>query len=107
APQPHALRRFPFGLAYVEPLRFRAFAPIDALRRIAGLILAELPEGLALADAAPAVHALGNRRRHAIGGDQKRRQRGCRLFPAMLKDSGFRHQRSGCSSRSMTWPSDT
>src|SRR6185503_3017120 len=107
APQPHALRGFPFGLAYIKPLRFRALAPIDALRSVARLILAELPEGLALADAAAAMHALRDRRGDAVGGDKQWRQRSGRLFGTMLKDPGFRHQRSGSSSRSMTWLSET
>ena len=33
APQPYALRRLPFGLADIKPLRLGAFAPIDARRR--------------------------------------------------------------------------
>ena len=42
---------------------------------IARLILAELPEGLALADAAAAVHALRHGLGDPFGGDQQRRQR--------------------------------
>jgi hypothetical protein len=36
--------------------------------------MAELPEAVALADPAPAVHALRDRCRHTFGGNQKRRQ---------------------------------
>ena len=59
APQPDALRRLPFGLAHEQTL---ATSPICRqsmrLGGVAGVVAAELPEGLALADAPPAVHAL-------------------------------------------------
>jgi hypothetical protein len=76
-------------------LRFRALAPIDALCCVTGLVLPELPESLALADTAAAMHTLGDGRCHPVGGDKQWRQRGRRLFRTMLKDSRFRHQRSG------------
>ncbi len=43
---------------------------------VARLVLAELPEGLALTDPAAAVHPLRDRRGDPLGGDQQRRQRG-------------------------------
>jgi len=44
APQPDALRRFPLGLADIETLRFRAFAPIDALRGDDGNVVFEIED---------------------------------------------------------------
>ena len=52
-------------------------SPIGASRcgpRVAGLILAELPEGIAGADAPAAMHALLDGGGDALGGDQQRRQ---------------------------------
>ena len=75
APQPYALRRLPFGFADIEALRLGAFAPVDAGGGVARLVLAELPECLALPDPAAAVHALRHGRGDPLGGDQQRRQR--------------------------------
>ena len=46
-PQPDRVRRLPFALAHVEMIRARRAAPVDETRRIARMILAELPERLA------------------------------------------------------------
>src|SRR6185437_4530766 len=100
APQPYALGSLPFRLADVEPHRFRALAPVDARYRIARLVLAELPERLASADAPPAVHALRHGGRDTLGLDQQRRQRRRELFGAVL-ERRFRHQRNGAIRRSM------
>ena len=94
APQPDALRRFPFGFADIEPLRLGALAPIDARGRVAGLVLAELPEGLALADPAAAVHPLRDGHGDPLGGDQKRRQNGGGLL-GPIAQSGERRVGAG------------
>ena len=81
APQADGLRRLPFGLADEPAVRHRAaglggLPPVDARDRIAGDEAAELPETVALADPAPAVHALRHGRGDPLGGDQQRRQAG-------------------------------
>ena len=83
-PQPHALRRLPFGLAHVNGLRLGRLAPVDRLCRIAGLVAAELPEGFSLADPTAAVDALRHGGRHPVSGDQKRRQHGRQLFGSVM-----------------------
>ena len=89
APEPDALGRGPFGLAQEEPVGFRGLAPVDAGGGLARLILTELPEGIAGADAPAAMHALLDRGRHPQGGDQQRRQARCQalgLAPRRLLD---------------------
>src|SRR5262249_17436495 len=83
APQPDALRRLPFGLAHIQALRFRALTPIDAGRRAAGLILAELPARFAPAHPAATVDAWRHSGGAALGGDEQRRQRRGGLLGAM------------------------
>src|SRR6185369_8619554 len=80
APQPDALGRLPFGLADVEALRFGALAPIDTSCGIARLVLAELPEGLALPHPPPAMHSLCDGGGDSLSRDQQRRQNGSRLL---------------------------
>ncbi len=87
-PQPHALRGFPLGLADIEPLRFGALAPVDARRRVARFVLAELPECLALADTPTAVHALCHSDRDALRSNKKRRKDGGGLFCAVAQRAG-------------------
>ena len=60
---------------------------------VAGLVLAELPERLALADPAPAVHALRHGRGDPLGGDQQRRQRRGRLLGAVAQRRAPRRRR--------------
>src|SRR5271165_3373602 len=74
APQPDTLCSFPLGFADIEALRLGTLAPIDARCRVALLVLAELPEGLALADAAATMDPLRDGHRDPIGRDKERRQ---------------------------------
>ena len=75
APQPDAGRGLPFGLAHEQMPAARALAPVDLAGAVAVAIGPVLPEGIALADAPPAVHALDHGRGHAIGRHHQRRQR--------------------------------
>ena len=52
----------------------RALAPVDLAGAVAIAIGPVLPEGIALADPAPAVHALDHRGGDAVGRDHQRRQ---------------------------------
>ena len=74
APQPDAGRGFPFGLAHEQVAAARALAPVDLVGAVAVAIGPVLPEGVALADAAPAMHALDHGRRHAVGRHHQRGQ---------------------------------
>ena len=85
APQPDALRRFPFVFTNVDRVRLGRAAPVDFLDRITGLVAPVLPKGLALADPAAAMHALGHRRRHPIRPDKKGRQVGSEQFRPLMK----------------------
>ena len=96
APDPHALGRLPLVLAHEGGARFGGLAPVDVLGRIAGPVLSELPEAVALAHPAAAVHALddgrgdpfgsnhevGNERGRFLGGTAQRRCALCRGFRA-------------------------
>ena len=82
APQPDTLRGFPLGFADIEPLRLGALAPIDAGCRIARLVLTELPECLALADAAATMHPLRDGHGDPLSGNEKRRQHRSSLLRA-------------------------
>src|SRR5262249_6303839 len=111
-PDPDALRCLPLGFAHIEPVRARALAPIDALGGLAGLVLTELPEGLALTHAPTAVHTLRHRDRNALRLHHTRWQLGSELLGVMAKralrggrghqGSGERPQRSGAIRRSIT-----
>src|SRR5207248_7229782 len=96
APQPDAGSGLPLGLAHEEVAAARALAPVDLARAVAVAIGPILPEGVALADAPPAVHALDHRGGDAVGRNHERRQRagelkgtveGGRLGHATLKSS--------------------
>ena len=89
-PQIHRLRRFPFGLADVQRLRFGRLPPIDGRRRVAPLVAPVLPEGLPLADPAASVNALRHRGRHPFGRHQQRRQRRRQRLGAVVQGG------SGC-----------
>ena len=94
APQPDALRRFPFGLAHEQVPGLGRLAPVDRLRRIGRLVAAELPEGFSLTDPAAAVHALRHGRGDPFGRHQKRRQPDRHFLGAMpvgLEVGGGRH----------------
>src|SRR5580693_2822928 len=87
-PQPYALRRLPFGFADIKPLRLGTLAPVDAGRRVARFILAELPEGLPLADAPASVHALSDGDGNPLGRDEERRQHGRGLLRPVAQPGG-------------------
>ena len=74
APQPDAGRGFPFGLAHEQMPAARALAPVDPAGAVAVAVGPVLPEGVALADPTPAVHALDHGRRDAVGRHHQRRQ---------------------------------
>src|SRR5580693_3900794 len=89
-PQPYALRRLPFGFADIKPLRLGALAPVDAGRRVARFILAELPEGLPLANTPASVHALSDGDGYPLGRDEERRQHGRGLLRPVAQRGGRR-----------------
>ena len=74
APQPDRGGGLPFGLAHEQVPAARALAPVDLAGAVAVAIGPVLPEGVALADAAAAVHALDHRGGDAVSGDHQRRQ---------------------------------
>src|SRR5262245_43526501 len=71
------------------------------------MIAAELPEGIALADPAAAVDALGDRERDLLGGHLQGRQRRGQMLGALPQGGGGDHQASGAHRRSMTSSSVT
>src|SRR5439155_2913174 len=73
-----------------EPLRLGALAPVDAGRRVAWFILAELPEGLALTDTPASMHPLSNGDGNPLGSDEERRQRGRGLLRPVAQRGGGR-----------------
>ena len=75
-PQPDALRCFPLGFADKDMVTDRRAPPIDAVRLVAELIATVLPEGLALADPAPAVHTLRDRDGDTLRSDEQGGERG-------------------------------
>ena len=75
APEPHALRGFPFGLTDIKTVAACGTTPVDALTFVAIAVGPELPETLALTDPAAAMHALRDRRCDPLGGNQQRWQR--------------------------------
>ena len=58
APQEGGLRGRPFHLAQEQPVGLGRLPPVEPAQLIARIILAELPERLAAADAPAAMHAL-------------------------------------------------
>jgi len=76
APNPDALRRFPFVFTDKNTVGTGRSAPIDLGDRIAPAIMPVLPEGFALADPAAPVDALGNGRRHPVRRHHQGRQIG-------------------------------
>jgi hypothetical protein len=88
APQPDRLGRLPLQFADEDMIGLGRLTPVDQLRRIAGLVVAELPKGFALADAAPAVHALEHRGGNPFRRDQQRRQSGGQLLGASSQGQG-------------------
>jgi hypothetical protein len=69
-------------------IRLGGLPPVYGLRRVAHLVVAELPEGLALAHPAPAVNALHHGRRDPLGCDQQRRQGRRQLLGALAQVVG-------------------
>ena len=99
-PQPDALGRFPLLVAQEQLRGARRLAPVDAAGGVARLVGAELPEGLADADPPAAMHALGDGRGDALGGDQQRRQPvGQALGALALRRSGSRRVAPAAISR--------
>ena len=88
APDPCRLGRLPLHLTGEDVVRLGRLPPVDDLRRISDLVVAVLPEGLALADPAPAVHALDHGRGNPLGGDQQRRQGRRQLLGALAQVVG-------------------
>jgi hypothetical protein len=80
SPKAKCLRRFPFGLADKETIRLGALPPVDAAGRIARQKGPKLPERIALAGPAAAMHALQHGARHPVGGDDERRQGSAERF---------------------------
>src|SRR3546814_15435187 len=50
APDPHRLRGFPLHLAHEHHVGLGRLAPVDRVRLVANVVVAVLPEGLALSD---------------------------------------------------------
>jgi hypothetical protein len=77
-------------------LRLGRLAPVYLGDEIAGVVAAELPERIALADATAAMDALGDRERDLLGGHLQGRQRRGQMLGALPQGGRCGHQDSQC-----------
>ena len=90
APERDRVGGFPFILAHEQLVGLGRLAPVDRGAAVLGAVVAVLPEGLANAGAAAAVHALGDGRGNAVRLGQQGRQARSRVLAFMAKGDDAR-----------------